>query len=341
MKPFAYDGDDRRFDEASAWQVKIAADPRLELSAEFLAWIADHENFEAYNGVNTAWMAADDFAVEAKVLDMRQAALRRARQASTARWSRSPHAFEAIAAILLVAVLGGGAAYYFITAPDVYATTVGERRVIALEDGSRIALDSDTRVRVRYLKNARELDLDKGRAHFDVAHDVSRPFTVTAGDETVVAVGTSFDVEKIGSQVLVTLIQGKVVVRNADRAASLLPLPAPPPTLSHKPLSMRAGEVLVASAATPPNIKPVNLQVSSAWESGRLIFNGETLGEAVARENRYASQPIKVDPAIASIRIIGAFNAGDVSSFVSAITSYFPVQASTNADNQIVLEPKS
>jgi transmembrane sensor len=81
--------------------------------------------------------------------------------------------------------------------------------------------------------------------------------------------------------------------------------------------------------------------VANAWPSGRLIFNGDTLGEAVARENRYTDHPIQVDPSIASIRIVGAFNAGDVSAFVSAVTSYFPVQATTTADNAILLQRRS
>jgi transmembrane sensor len=57
--------------------------------------------------------------------------------------------------------------------------------------------------------------------------------------------------------------------------------------------------------------------------------------------NRYTGRPVIVDPAIASIRISGVFNAGDIGSFVSAVTSYFPVQASTTGNNSILLQPRS
>lgn len=337
MKDFGRlpDDEQRRFHEASAWQLRLADDPALEVSEEFQAWIADPENHKAFKGVNTAWNAAEDFAVEPALLDMRQAALRRARMANTQRWRPQTMMKRAAAAAIALAVIGGGAAYYFATAPDRYVTAIGERRTVALSDGSRVALDSDSEVEVRYFKNARTLTLDRGRARFDVAHDIARPFSVTAGNETVVAVGTSFDVEKIGTKVLVTLIHGRIVVKDSNAEA------ASPSEKPRAAVSLKAGQELVATANVRPIVKPANLDVANAWEGGRLVFNGDTLGEAVARVNRYTGQPIQVDPAIASIRIIGAFNAGDVSSFVSAVTSYFPVQATTTADNAILLQPRS
>jgi transmembrane sensor len=197
-----------------------------------------------------------------------------------------------------------------------------------------MALDSDTEVHVKYLQNARVVTLDHGRARFDVAHDIDRPFRVTAGDETVTAVGTSFDVEKIGPNVLVTLIHGKIVVAQAERQSAI----------SEKPqhnVYLKAGQELVATADKSVAIKPANLRVASAWENGRLVFNGEMLREAIARVNRYTDRPIEVDPSIASIRIIGDFNAGDTASFISAVTTYFPVEATTTADNRILLQPRS
>lgn len=322
-----------RFEAASAWQLRLSEDPSLEVSPEFRDWLADSANQKAFAGVNMAWKSADDFAAEPAILDMRRAALRRARRASTGRWLPAMVLKRAAAAVLVFSLLGSGAAYYLLTAPAVYATETGERRVVSLPDGSRITLDSDSEVRVRYLPKVRELTLDRGRARFDVAHDITRPFTVTAGSQTVVAVGTCFEVEKIDSKVLVTLIQGRIVVKDAASPNAAKPPP--------RPVSLVAGEELIASPAVRRAIKVANLQVATAWQNGRLVFNGDTLAEAVERVNRYTDHPIEVDPAVASIRIIGAFNAGDVSSFVSAVTSYFPIQATTTANDDILLQPRS
>src|ERR1700743_1087200 len=101
---------------------------------------------------------------------------------------------------VIFACLGGGAVYFYLTEPDLYTTGTSERRQVQLSDGSRIWLDSDTWGRAKYTKTARPLILDHGRARFDVAHDVTRPFSVTAGQQTVIAVGTSFDVERLDSK---------------------------------------------------------------------------------------------------------------------------------------------
>jgi transmembrane sensor len=151
----------------------------------------------------------------------------------------------------------------------------------------------------------------------------------------VVAVGTSFDVERLQSTVLVTLLQGQVVIKN-DAPAAVTAKNGNPPSVALKP-----GEQFVASLDVQPTVAAADLRVASAWELGHLVFRDEPLGDAVARVNRYTAHPVMIDPSIASIRVSGVFNAGDIGSFVSAITSYFPVQASTTGNNNILLQPRS
>jgi transmembrane sensor len=220
--------------------------------------------------------------------------------------------------------------------PSSYETDIGERRIVALPDGSHVSMDSDSKVRVKYYKTARTLTLDRGRARFDVAHDPNRPFTVTAGPETVVAVGTSFNVERLQSTVLITLIQGQIVIK--DDASTGLAAAGHGPDQS---ISLKAGEQLVVPRNLRRAVVTADLQVATAWETGHLVFRDELLSDAVARVNRYIGKPVIVDPSLAPIRISGVFNAGDVGSFVSAVTSYFPVQASTTGNNNILLQPRS
>jgi transmembrane sensor len=208
--------------------------------------------------------------------------------------------------------------------------------MLGLSDGSRISMDSDTKVGVLYYKGGREITLERGRSRFEVAHDPSRPFVVTAGPEAVIAVGTSFDVERLQSTVLVTLLQGQVVIKNTAPATRSAPNANPESSISLKP-----GEQLVVPRDVPPAIVSADLQVANAWQAGHLVFRDETLGDAVTRVNRYTARPVVIDTSIAAIRISGVFNAGDIGSFVSAVTSYFPVQASTNGNNNVLLQPRS
>ena len=317
-----------RLEAAAAWRLRISERPALEMSPEFHAWLGDARNLRAFEAVETSWANIEEFGTSQELLQMRRAALNRIHPGRQ-RWLPWIGIARRAAALLLVAILGGGVVYFYLTEPDLYTTGTSERRQVQLSDGSRIWLDSDTWVRAKYTKTARTLILDHGRARFDVAHDVTRPFSVTAGQQTVIAVGTSFDVERLDSKVLVTMIQGKVRVRNAtsgqQEGASV-------------PLSV--GQELIAVADQPFMIKSADLRNVTAWEAGHLVFKDEALSEAVERVNRYTQHPIMVDPAVAAIRVSGVFNAGDVKSFVSAVTSYLPVQAAGDTDNSAILQSR-
>ena len=90
-----------------------------------------------------------------------------------------------------------------------YATAVGSRSDIALSDQSVVHLNADSRVAVHFSPRARHIRLDRGEARFDVTHNPAQPFTVTAGDVSVVAVGTVFDVERISNAVEVRVFRGR------------------------------------------------------------------------------------------------------------------------------------
>ena len=324
-----------RLEEAAAWRVRIEADEDLARCGEFLKWFAEPLNQEAYGRICSTWDRFEDNQAAPEFIGIRRDALHRARVASLQHFVPQNRRKQAFAAALIFGILASVITWWLWFTPTEYATGTGVRQVVNLEDGSRLSLDSDTAVSVYYTKAARQLVLERGRARFDVAHDITRPFTVRAGNETVVAVGTSFDVERLSQKVLVTLIEGHVVVKSTTGGVTKI-VPIVP-----KPMALVAGQQLVASLNAKPAIVPASLPIATAWETGRLILNNEPLGEAVERVNRYTDKPLIVDPAVAMVRVSGVFNAGDVGAFVDAITSYFPIQASVSADNHVVLQKRS
>jgi transmembrane sensor len=325
----------QRLEAAAAWQLRLTREPSLCGSAEYRQWRCDPANAGARAAVGKGWSAMDALNTAPEVLELRRQALASMRRAQARRWNPRFLRIAAAAAVLIASMLGGTWCYVnrdcladYLNTHE-YKTDIGERRIVALTDGSRISMDSDTRVRVLFQRKARSISLERGRSRFDVAHDPNRPFTVYAGAQKVEAVGTSFDVERLQSTILVTLIQGQVLVESTAATAT-----------AENSISLKPGEEFVVSGNVRAAVVHADPQVARAWEAGRLLFRDEPLGDAVARVNRYTTHPIAIDPAIASIRFSGVFNAGDVSSFVSAVTSYFPILASTTANNSILLQPR-
>jgi transmembrane sensor len=322
-----------RAEAAALWRVQIESDTTIAQSRVFRTWIADPRNQLCYEQCSAAWDAFEDHLVTPQMMVIRRDALHRAQRSSLRRFVPTRRHFGAIAAVLFLGIVAGFAVWQYRVSPSEFSTSSGERRVITLIDGSRVSLDSGTDVQILFTPSSREVTLKRGRAHFDVAHDIARPFIVAVDRENVVAVGTSFDVEQLSHRVLVTLMEGRVLVK---------PIADVPKSSAFKPVLLTAGhQMVVWSGAKVPTVSQVNMTAALAWQMGRVILSNETLSEAVERMNRYTDSPLVVDPAISSLRISGAFNAGDTGSFVDAVTSYFPVQASINAQHQIVLQKRS
>jgi len=329
-----------RREAALAWCLRVAEG---ELGASereaFDAWLAaDAGNPALFDEAVVLWGAVEDQAGSPEMVVLRGQALESARHANMRRWARarffSPRAM-AVAATLLVAVLAG---VWSFGLPQSYRTGVGERQVVALADGSKLSLDADSLVTVRYSQSRRELVLKRGRARFTVAKNPLRPFTVTSAGRTVVAVGTEFSVERLGHQVRVILYEGKVSVLSQSS-----PIAAPRPIpigAAHRPAEIAlkpGGELIMADTAPVADLEPADLSRSLSWEGGQLVFKNEPLSAAVERVNRYADRKIRIaDPAAGNVLISGVFAAGDTEAFVDGVTAVFPVRAQQRNDTIVI-----
>jgi transmembrane sensor len=335
----------RRLAEASAWRVTLS-EHDLESSEAFEAWLAaDARNGEAWTRAQSGWARFGEAATAPEIMTARRDALDRARRAQARRAGGGGVSARFAAAAAAVLVVSGGAGLWWSQQPATYSTARGERRTVMLADGSRMAMDSGTMVKVRLLRDARKLTLVRGQARFDVAHDVMRPFSVTARNQVVVATGTSFNVDVLGPQVMVTLIEGKVSVLQTTPGDPLHPgavIKHPPPT------RLQAGQELVAIDAPgpaapvqPPKVAQVNLDGATAWENGQLVFDNEPLSSVVERVGRYSDHSVRVaDARTGELRISGVFNAGDLDTFVDTLQRYLPVTSDRQPDGDLILRQK-
>jgi len=324
----ATDPHTRRIAEAAAWKVRLN-EQGLESSYDFEMWLmADPANEEAWNQVEAPWQLFGDHAASPLVVKARRDALNRVHARS-----RPPRRvwFALAASILLVVctgliLLGQG---WWADDQQVYRTDHGERRTILLADGSRVSLDAETELRVSLKPKARELQLISGQARFDVAHDARRPFSVLAGGQSVVAVGTAFNIDLLEARPRITMIEGKVEIFSVARADGGR-------GTQTRLVALAAGQQL-SFGTRAAVVRAANVDAAIAWNEGQLIFDDEPLATVAHRVSRYAAKPISVAPDAASLRVSGVFQSNDANGFVDTVTDYLPVRAERSADGSVTL----
>jgi transmembrane sensor len=235
---------------------------------------------------------------------------------SAASGAESPSRFKRFtssrlaASIVAFAVLVGCGGLYMLerNAGDVYTTRVGEFHRVSLSDGSSVAINTDSEVRVRYTNSVRKVELVRGEALFRVAKNAKRPFDVNVRGTTVRAVGTAFSVrlhdENSDNQVDVVVSEGRIAINPPSRQTY------PAGTVA----TVRNGRVIATTH------HPADITSKLAWTEGRLVFQGEKLSDVVEEINRYNLRQFEVaDPDISSLRIGGTFVANDPEGFAKAL----------------------
>jgi transmembrane sensor len=238
----------------------------------------------------------------------------------------------AAAAVVLVALAAG--LWIFLDSPftgDRYSTPVGGLNDVRLVDGSHITLNTDTHLRVRLSQAERRIDLDRGEAFFEVAHDPARPFVVYAGDKRVMAVGTKFSVRRERDDVEVVVTEGKVKLATADASPS--GSAGPPVTLLPAGTVAKTAKtaVLVHEESAPET------EAHLSWRNGYVVFKDTTLEDAANTFNRYNTRQIVIgDPQIATVRIGGNFRSNNIESFLSLLKDGFPIIVEETEDQAIL-----
>ena len=319
--------------QAAAWFARLRADDVSEREREqFQCWLADDSRHRsAYERLEALWSSLGAHAGrpeigkalhESDMLQRRLAVAQRPRRRHVPAWF-------AAAALLFVALAGGWFAWRAQQA-DVrtYATGIGEQRTLMLEDGSRVTMDTDTRLSASFSAKSRRLVLEKGRAFFHVAKDAGRPFLVMAQGGVVRAVGTQFDVYEHDDVVEVTLVEGRVEVTPEDGQQGL-----------QRPMTMTAGQrLLMGEAYATPVIESANTRTAVAWLSGKLVFNDTPLPAALAQFNRYSTSKIVIgDAAVGQLHVSGVFRDDDSRSFVDALRGSYGISIRRDSAGDLTL----
>lgn len=310
---------------ARDWILILAEEPARE--PECVAWrAADPAHEAAWRDTHRVW----EQAAALSALDRGDWRAEIDAYGRPPAWRR--HAPWAVAASAVLALSG---TLYVRALPDFQAETrTAETRRLALADGSQVTLAAQSGVAVRYEEGSRRVMLDHGQAFFEVAHDRARPFTVVAGDAEIRVTGTKFDVRRVGDDIRVSVLEGRVELRRKPMLP-MLGSARPDRVLTAGLRSELAPGAGHFSAATLSQIP------AGDWRTGRLYYSEAPLSDIIADLQRYSSVPVRIDdPAVARLRVTTSFRVNQIKPFLDNLEAILPVRQSRAANGTILIEAR-
>jgi len=194
-------------------------------------------------------------------------------------------------------------------------TAAGEQRRLQLADGTQLILNTATAVDILYTADQRVVWLRAGEILLTTGKDpspVHRPFIVRTAQGTVQALGTRFLVRDEGSRVRVAVFEGAVDIGPAGGGAHRV-LQAMQQTV------FDAGQVGAATDADAGQ---------ASWEHGMLAATNWRLADLVDELARYRRGFLRCDPAVADLRVSGAFPLHDIDAGLRLLEKTLPVRIS-------------
>lgn len=220
-----------------------------------------------------------------------------------------------VLSILLASGAAGTLAWNTTPLPTLMAdqrTGTGERRRVRLDDGSQLQLNTATAVDIRYSANLREIRLLRGEILIETGRDdLARPFVVHTAEGSIRALGTRFIVRSEAGRTHVSVQEHAVEVRSAHLQGSAVRVDA------GQQLSFRQDQIDPLQRANPQ---------ADAWTRDMLVVNDWRLSDFIGELQRYRPGHLGCNPAIAALRISGAFHLGNTDTVLDNLTSTLPVR---------------
>lgn len=285
--------------EAAAWLARLRAEDRTRDDEElFRRWLAaDPINAERFEYVSTIWEDMDALRDVPRVKAAPQRLTRR----------------RLLTGSLAAFAVGGIGLQWSAATAGVYTTQRGEQRRLTLEDGSRLLLNTDTSVKVRFDTEQRRIDLRRGQAFFEVSTD-PRPFHVNAGAHDLTVQRGRFDLRREAEHLSVLAIDGVATLASDVTANSDL-------------VRIGVGERVRVDAARRVEHDRPELNDILAWQSGNAVFRGESLARVVTEMNRYTDRELVLtDDRAAAMRISGVYRVGDNGAFARSLAKLLPIK---------------
>lgn len=201
---------------------------------------------------------------------------------------------------------------------DNLTTEIGQKHVYNMPDGSIITLNTNSVLHAENRLFSRQVKLLRGEALFNVAHGW-RSFTVQANNTRIRDIGTIFNVFNTSNGAIVTVIEGSVEV-----------------TTGNKNQLLTQNQTLQTSINQFSDITTIDISTITAWQQGKILFDGMPLGIAVKEIQRYRKAPIVLkDAKAAELRISGAYDINGIESLLDTLPISVAVKVNRKTDGTV------
>ncbi|MDQ0422478.1 transmembrane sensor [Peteryoungia aggregata LMG 23059] len=226
--------------------------------------------------------------------------------AATRRFGFVPLALAAsLAAAIIVPLLGSD---WLLRLRADHRTGAGEITTIDLPDGSRMQMNSQTAVILDFDNGRRAVQLLGGEAYFEVAHDATRPFTVTGGFGTVRVTGTAFDVARGADADVVHLDSGRVTLTQDGTTSA--------------PVAMTPGQTASIDRARIAFLAQDDGDSRLAWREGWIELSAVPLRTALDEIGRHTDRTIVTLPGAAlDTPVSGSFRIADADAAIDSVAT--------------------
>jgi transmembrane sensor len=334
----------RLAEEAASWLIRMEEDDSLACRTEFVAWAktsprqvqellfaqaiwSEFSRIDPSRRIDLRELpTANEESVVA--LDVRSdpskfhAPTREEQPRTVRRWA-------AVAAFIAVGSIAWAWLAFSGTPPQLYVTDHGGDNAIKLIDGSVMHLNIDSRARVQFSDDLRQVSLLSGEAFFLVEQDRERPFRVITQDATIAAVGTDFNVQRRTNTTRISVVEGVVEIRARSSAASA--------GSGRTPLQLAAGNEADVSHGKVVQSPTPDVKRAVAWRTPRLVFREARLEEVAAEFNRHNRVQIRLEGEdVRSRKMSGVFYADEPQSLVDYLAGEAELEVTQNGDEILI-----
>lgn len=303
--------------QAASWFARNRNDDSRASRQAFDTWLAEPAHARAYAQFEALWADLDAL----KTLN-RPVPLRTKRSISS--WRPALAVAAAMVCAVLTLNLGRPVEVY---QQQVQAQSKGSR-LLELPDGSRLFVNANTRLRIDFGSQQRDIYLDEGQLYLEVAADKERPLLVHAGEARIRVVGTAFDVRRGARQLVVSVAHGQVAFA-PDRDS-------------------RTTELLGARQQATWDYARQTLQQQTLsdgeiadWRSGHLSFRNRELASLIDELDLYRPRAVLLaEGPLAHYKVSGNLDINDPDALLKALPALLPVKTVTLEDGRIRIESR-